>query len=413
MKKEKKVETVLEETPIEVAEEVAVEAPATPVSTDNLSEYDHKMIDHDIKYRGPLSYRYLRLIGWVCMTIMFISMILGGVMKLKSSFGTVSPEEIRNFEIASEIMSYLSAMPLPLFLIANFAVILQSKNNYKKLLITYGGIFLAIYIGFLVVYYHYVVVLLMSLGEMSFLEARELSILFFSSLGKQNGLVVNVFVDLFCCVLIMFFIDYTPKRFFQGKKIILFRLLALLPILYEILSAVLVGLLSMNAMFPDFYFALPPEVLPLIGKKPIGMILAFTAICIFVKIREKVYIKRGGTKEGYELYSQTNRYSFRFSSMMATTFAIVAILDLILVVALLVVGFMQYQAEDVLNPLMEVITGFTVGKSVCLLLVIPFVLLFSYSRTHKNPKLDKLVPVIGIGLVVFAIIETVFFSLVL
>ena len=29
-------------------------------------------------------------------------------------------------------------------------------------------------------------------------------------------------------------------------------------------------------------------------------------------------------------------------------------------------------------------------KIVCLLLVIPFVLLFSYSRTHKNPKLDKL-----------------------
>ena len=152
MKKKNIEEELLEESSVEVSEEVVDTSLVEAKMTDNLSEYDHKMIDNDIRYRGPLSYRYLRLFGWLCMSIMFISMILGTMVKVRIAMGTVDEGGQQAFEIASEVMSYFSAMPLPLFLIANFAVILQSKNNYKKLLITYGGIFLAIYVGFIVVY---------------------------------------------------------------------------------------------------------------------------------------------------------------------------------------------------------------------------------------------------------------------
>ena len=55
--------------------------------------------------------------------------------------------------------------------------------------------------------------------------------------------------------------------------------------------------------------------------------------------------------------------------------------------------------------------SFALGKSFCLILVVPFILLFSCSKQHENQKLDKMLPIIGAGLVAFSIIETLFFGL--
>lgn len=398
-------EVVLENSSPEEVEEVTNE------TIDNLSSHDHKMIDNDIKYRGPLSYRGLRIIGWIGMAIMFISMILTMIVSIKAVLGIVDENQIMALSNTINVLSFFSSLPLPLFLIANFAIIIQSRDNYKKLIISYLRILLLIYIGFIIVYYHYVVVFIMRTQGCSFWQARELSIEIFTDLGKQSGLVVNVFVDLFCCVLIMFFIDYKPKKYFQGKKIIIFRLLFLLPLLYEIGSAVLMGLLGMNAIFKDFKFSLPPEILPLIGKKPIGMILGFVLICLFIKVREKLYIKKGGTKEGYLLYSQTNRDSFRLSLFMAISFLIIAILDFAIVFISLVMAMANGLVTDNFVDFLGVLEGFTIGKSICLVLVIPFIMLFSYSRRTKNNNIDRLLPFIGVALVVFSIIETLFFGL--
>ena len=378
---------------------------------EHLSDFDHKMIDKDMKYRGPLSYRGLRLIGWIAMAVMFVSMMLNATLKIKGMLGGENADPSATISTLATVLSYFSALPLPLFLIANFAVILQSRNNYKKLITSYLKILAIVYVAFMVVYYHYVVILLMRVDECSFAEARTLSVDIFTALGKQNGLVVNVFVDLFCCVLIMFFLDYTPKNHFQGKKIILFRLLALLPFLYEVVSAVLMGLLGMNSIFSDFRFSLPPEILPLIGKKPIGMIFGFVLICIYIKIREKLYLKKGGTPEGYTEYVKTNRNSFRFSLFMAITFGIIAIVDFLIVLIPALVVAETNPDPDFAYTLIDVMKNFTLGKSFCLILVVPFILLFSYSKQHENQKLDKMLPIIGVGLVVFSIIETLFFGL--
>lgn len=405
----RKKKEVLEENISEVtAETVAKEA---VISRENFSEYDHKKIDKDIKYRAPLSYRYLRIIGWIGMAIMFISLSLTLAFNIKYINGTIDPNRMARLEIVTNVLSYISALPLPLFLIANFAVILQQRGNYRKLLKYYGKLLLIVYIGFIFVYYHYVVIFLMRLGEMSFIDARETSITIFSALGKQNGLVVNVFIDLFCCVLIMLFIEYTPKKHFQGKKIILFRLLVLIPILYEIGSAVLMGLLGINGVSWTFNFSLPPEILPLLGKKPLGMIAGFVIICIYVKMREKKYLKRGGTEEGYYYYLRTNRNSFNFSLVMSLVFLVVAIVDILCVVIPGVVVYNNNPDPYYLESFLEVLSSFTIGRSACLILVIPFVLLFSYTKQHANPKPDKLLPIAGVGLVVFATIETLFFAL--
>ena len=414
--KKKKVEAVeeLEEVaPVEVAEEVVdTAAYEAKISGDNLSEFDHQKIDKDSKYRGPLSYRHFRIIAWIALAITGIFTILGLVSTIAVKLQISTPEDAAMIENVADIFSFASSLPLPLFLIANFAVILQGKNNYKKLLITYGGIFIAIYIGFLIVYYHYIVMLVMKFFGVGFLDAREYSVLILTMLGSESGLVVNVFVDLFMCVLIMYFINYNPKKFFQGKLIILFRLLAIIPILFEFLSAMLMGFLSMSGKIEGFYFAVPPEILPMIGKKPVGMIIAFVIMCIYIKMREKKYLKKGGTVEGYELYERTNRNSFKFSRVMALTFFIVAIVDIIVfIVGLVSIYVANDLAEEYLELAMNVLSSFTLGKSACLILVIPFILLFDYTKQHKNPGLDKFVPIGGIVFLIFAIFETAFLAI--
>lgn len=390
-------------------ENIAEEMVPVNEEKDSLTEYDHKRIDHDIKYRGPLSYRHLKIAGWIFLAVTFVATFLASTITYTEIFyGTESAVALQKVVGA---LSYFSALPLPLFLIANFAIILQHRNNFKKILTLYAKLVLFVYIGFIFIYYHYIVILLMSLGNCSFGEARDLSVKLFTALGKQGGLVVNVFVDLFMCALIMFFIEYTPKKNFRGKNIIWFRLMVFLPILFEVGSAVLMGLINMNGKIDGFSFGLVPEVLPLIGKKPIGMIIAFVLICLFVKIREKIYIKRGGTKEGYELYLNTNRNSFKLSLVMAIIFFVIAIIDFLAV--LIPAACLPNPSTENIVYAVDILSGFTLGKSICLILVIPFVLLFSYSKQHKNPKFDKLLPIIGIGLVVFTVIETIFFSIVL
>ena len=144
------------------------------------------------------------------------------------------------------------------------------------------------------------------------------------------------------------------------------------------------------------------------------MIIAFVIMCIYIKFREKKYLKKGGTVEGYELYERTNRNSFKFSRVMALTFFIVAIVDLIVfIIGLAAIYAANNLAEEYLELAMNVLSSFTLGKSVCLILVIPFILLFDYTKQHKNPGLDKFVPIGGLVLLIFAIFETAFLSILL
>ena len=379
------------------------------VDQDHLSEYDHKMIDNDIRYKAPFSYRHFKMLGWLALAVGMASGGLALIVTLALLIEKISPETAARLTNVSDIMSLFTALPLPLFMISNFAIILQQKNQYKKLLLTYGGIVIAIYVGFLIVYYHYVVGIIGKLNGVDFITARQKSI--DALADSQASLVINVFIDLLCCALIMYFIDYTPKKLFQGKKIILFRLMVLIPILYEVMSIIFVGFLQLSASFEDVTFILPLEVLPLLGKKPIGMIFAFVAICLYVKLRYKRYLKKGGTPEGYQLFRQTNRNSFRFARNMAIIFAVVGIVDLAIYLIWTGVYAGRVGEDPVLiQAFAGILQAFSLGRSACLLLVIPFVLLFSYLKTHKNPGLDKLIPLGGILFVVFALFETAYLS---
>ena len=53
----------------------------------------------------------------------------------------------------------------------------------------------------------------------------------------------------------------------------------------------------------------------------------------------------------------------------------------------------------------DVMTKCGVGGCGGLILVAPIVLLFSYTRTHKNKKIDTLLPIIAIALIAFMYFE--------
>ena len=377
--------------------------------TINYSEYDHKKIDNDMKYKAPLSYRWFRILGWLFLAVTMVCSVVGGVLSIGQLAEKISPEELRVASTVLEVLSLLSALPLPLFLIANFSVILQGKGNYKKLMLRFGGLTLGIYVAFIIVFYHYIVMLLMKAQGISFFDARNSAAEIITSMGSEGGLVVNVFVDLFMCVLIMFFIDYDPKKHFQGKKIILFRLLVILPIAYEFMSATFMGLMTLSDYVEGFHFALPPEVLPLIGKKPIMMIIAFVVICFYIKGKRKRYLKKGGTPEGYEAYLKTNRNAFKFSLTASIIFLIAAIADFGGFIGLYVI--FGVNDPEYVDTMINIVEGFTLGKSMCLILVIPFMMLYSYLKQHKNPKADIFVPVGGIVFLIFAIFESAFLGL--
>ena len=95
-------------------------------SKGNRIKLHDRTLSNDIKYRAPLSYRHLRIFGWLFLILAQISKFLTMAAKIKPEL---------DYGILTTAISTLSSLVVPLFLIANFTVILTSQNNYKNLLI--------------------------------------------------------------------------------------------------------------------------------------------------------------------------------------------------------------------------------------------------------------------------------------
>ena len=48
------------------------------------------------------------------------------------------------------------------------------------------------------------------------------------------------------------------------------------------------------------------------------------------------------------------------------------------------------------------------GKATILMLIAPIALLFSYTKTHANTKIDSFIPLIGVALIIFVYVEGMF-----
>lgn len=351
----------------------------------------------DIRYRGPLSYRHLRILAW----IMCALSACGSILMVTYRF---VPDLLPVVKDVGTILSSLTSFALPLFMLANFAVILNVREGYRHLLISYAVFSLMMYAGFLFVLSHYV------LGTFEiFLKSRYDALVAFS---RTMGLVFhkgyisfNIFIDLFLCTLFSFFLSYQPKRFFRGKWHILFRWFAVLPILYEMACLVFKFLDGFGIISMPYY------VWPLLTTKPPVVFIIFLAIAIYIKKRERSFRKSGFTHTEYVRYLKSNRNSLQFSLHVFLIFIVCSIIDIALLLtlpAILAVLLGNVESQELAMHLYIVIIDIGIGTGLILLIVSPIVLLFSYTKTYRNRMIDRLIPVGGVALVILFSIELIY-----
>ena len=318
---------------------------------------------NDIKYRGPISYQGFQVLGWLCI-------VMGVVVVLMKLSIKVNPEMQARLDRIGNILVYVPPLSLPFLLIANFSRILTNEEGYKKQLLRNG---LALVTDMMYLATHY--------GFLAF----------------------NIFIDLFLCTLFMFFLNYRPTKFFTGSKLYLFRAFAILPIAYEVASILL------KAACAEMRIELPVWTFPLLTVKPPMTFFVFVLMSLFIKYRELRYCRHGRTHEDYEAFLKTNRNSLHFSIFLTVMLAVAAIADFAIMLMMMVKQAGSVEAlDEILTNAKEfyptaVAIGF--GKSWPLLLVAPIMLLYSYTRKPKYEQLGMLIPVVAIVLIVLIVIQ--------
>ena len=367
----------------------------------------HELTVHDdIKYLGPLSYREFKILGWFCI-------VLSQVVILMNFAGKFNPDFAAEIAGRRSVLTFVSNLSLPMLLFSNFAIILSNKSGYKKQLITYGGLVVGIFLLYVLFFHHFI------LGTYAGLirnpaEAKESMAEIIRSATKGKGFFAfNIFIDLFLCTSVMYFLNHQPKRVFVGKKRIIFRLFAILPIAYEALSIYLKWLSTGNEI------RLPFIIYPLLTVKPPMTFVTFIILALFVKIREKRFCRNGRSLEEYQEFLNTRRNSLNFSVFASIVLVVMGLVDLFITiifptirigmqtgVSATAVAAETIEAEMMSALLRMMDIGF--GESVSLILLAPFMLLFSYNRTRKHPEYDPAIPIAAVVLIVLTYFQGIY-----
>ena len=351
--------------------------------------------EKDIKYRGPLSYRHLRILGWLFLAISQVGVMMGFAVTLNNA-----PTMFGN---APQILQFFLNFMSPLFIVAAFSRVLNQKNGYKKQIIIYGGGAILIVLAFLLIFLHYIVGIYKTLDPTSTIGMAQQ---FLQVLASSKGfLAFNIMLDLLLSTLVEFFINYTPKKFFQGKQIYIFRSFVALPIIYEITSIV-IKILCTNSVV-----SISPFVFPFLTTKPPLTFFVFLIMSLFFKRRERRFYKMGKTKEDYEKFKNTNLNSVQFSIYLSIVIAIAAAFDFLIVFTIsLVLSSQPMPVEfvdkaDFVFANINSVYSWGFGQTVPLLLIVPIIILFDYTKTYKDNKLDIFIPAAGIALTLIIYLE--------
>ena len=371
-----------------------------------ISKYE-RTTANDISYRGPLSYRHLLVIGWICISFKVLDLLISLGIK-------IDPNQPQWMLTLGKVAGFLGAFALPMFLIANFAIILDKKKTYKQQLIKFGGLSLGVILVFIIVKEHYAVGLVTAvIGNRA--DAGRLVDEAIYQWAMTGSLIFNLFIDLFMCTLFMFFLEYEPQTRFQGKKLRLFRAMALLPVLYEAGSLAL----RITVVMTDFK---PPYIVyPFLTTKPFMSFVLFIILALHIRFDESRFKKRDKSPEDFEEYTRTNDHSLRFSIFTSVMILVTGAIDFIVYVLCTV--YLTYVAaginpdtavltqeaektlDEVLPLAMKVVGAWRFGEHYMMILLIPVILLFSYTRNHKNMKADTFIPIGGVVLALLVAIE--------
>ena len=242
--------------------------------------------ENDIRYQGPLNYQHFQMLGWLCIvaTAAVVLITVGAKMdaSVETSLGGVK-----------DVLKWVGTLSLPFLLIANFARILNNSEGYRKQLIKNGAAMAGIALGAILLLYRYVVGTMVELGLTQeqaidlFLNAAQIT-----SKARVGFISFNIFVDLFLCTLVMFFLNYRPKYIFKAPAArIVFRLFTVFPIAYELISLILKIRCARGEI------TLPLWSFPLLTVKPPMTFVLFIALAVYVKTREWRFRRHGKTHE--------------------------------------------------------------------------------------------------------------------
>ncbi len=325
----------------------------------------------DIKYRGILSYRYLRILAWVSLALAQYCLI----MNIGLSFFGKSlsyPGWIFNVLVA------IGHLSVPFFLLASFSIILSRNRTYKSLVLFYGVAYFLVAIAIIILYDRYIGKVIYEISQSS--ESAKNVVL--SLFNKKTDF--NVFGDLFILTLFNFFLNYELKKDVSVKKVVLFRCLAALPLTFALGSYVITVLAKFELI------TLPFEVYPFLATKSPLIYLIFICMSLWIKNRERLFVNLGATKKEYNDFLRTNKNSLSFSIHVCILFLFVSVVDLFLT------AFVPYSSN------------YNFGQCIPLFIAIPFIMLFSYNKTHREKNMDLIIPFVGIILLVFAYGEAIY-----
>lgn len=344
-----------------------------------------RTLDNDIKYRGPLSVMGLRGLAW--------AFIVFGALGIMINFGGKFDKGLAELNWLTILLDNLSSFAIPAFLLAKFGTIFQNKDGYKHMLIQYGFLVILIAFAFYFVYLRYAVVGFMTVLDIGFGDAfDQLNQSFSTLLGRK--ITFNVFVDMFLMAAYITFRLYQNPSW-SKKQTVLFRLGTILPIAYVSIAFVfkilhIIGEINIHTMF-----------LPLLPTNSPLMMLSFAAITEYIKKREKLYYKIGGTKEGYAEYSKTKANSWYFAKSTSFVFLIFGLIEFIIVVILMILFVIEYGEEDGALLTMALVFESGIGENVSMVLFIPFILLFSFNREVKSSVWNFVIPIASIAIIIF------------
>ena len=351
-------------------------------------------VTDDIRYRGPISYQGFQILGWICIIAPMVNLIL--------SLAYVSdPQEFQGTEFLLIILSNLAPLALPFLLIANFSQILNQTEGFKAQMLRNGLAALAIFAVSNLLFSRYVIGVLGHAVK----QPEQVQPLLNELFAKYNGsgfVAFNLFIDLFICTLTMYFLNAHPKRIFTGKKVIILRLLVILPIAYEVASIILKVKSGLGQIIIPFW------AFPLLTVKPPMTFLLFLFLSIHMSGRELRFRRNGRTHEEYVQYLKTRRNSLHFSICLVVAMMAAAILDFVLLKVFAgMIGTGDVSQEYYIKILIALKdAGFS--KSWPLFLVAPILLLFSYNRIPKFKIISLLTPLAAIVIIVMLVLETIY-----
>ena len=289
--------------------------------------------ENDIRYRGPLSWFHFQILGWVCIVLSQVALL----MRLASR---IDAHVAENAAGALGLLQNAANLSLPFLLIFVFAQLLDTESGYIKQIVKNAGAMAGVWALSCLVFYRYVVG-----GIGAFIENPSEVLPAIQAIISQaapSGFVAfNIFVDLFLCALSMFFLNYKPRHIFTGKTRILFRLLALLPIAYE------VGCMVLKERSARGLIEIPVWAYPLLTVKPPMTFVLFLVLALFVKTRELRFRRHGKTHEEYLAFLQSRRNSWNFSVFLAIMLVVVSIADLAVVFSFTVGEMVHFTAAHV------------------------------------------------------------------